>query len=141
MDLKKTNAPVNTITYNKSKLEEPTGNIYEAITIMAKRANQINTEIKKELIEKLEEFYGKSVARIKAEFFDLIKKRMLAERMRETITENVRITPNEVKEFYKSLPKDSIPYINSKIKIIKVIRKFKQNIITVVQKLNFKYLT
>src|SRR5574343_33473 len=56
MDLKKTNAPVNTITYNKSKLEEPTGNIYEAITIMAKRANQINTEIKKELIEKLEEF-------------------------------------------------------------------------------------
>ena len=55
MDLKKTNAPVNTITYNKSKLEEPTGNIYEAITIMAKRANQINTEIKKELIEKLEE--------------------------------------------------------------------------------------
>ena len=50
MDLKKTNAPVNTITYNKSKLEEPTGNIYEAITIMSKRANQINTEIKKEFL-------------------------------------------------------------------------------------------
>mgnify|MGYP000881996884 CR=1 FL=1 len=56
MDLKKTNAPVNTITYNKSKIEEPTGNVYEAITIMAKRANQINSEIKKELTEKLEEF-------------------------------------------------------------------------------------
>jgi peptidyl-prolyl cis-trans isomerase SurA len=72
-------------------------------------------------IEKLEEFYGKSVARIKAEFFDLIKKRMLAERMRETITENVRITPNEVKEFYKSLPKDSIPYINSKITVAQIV--------------------
>ena len=56
MDLKKTTAPVNTVTYNKSKIEESTGNIYEAITIIAKRANQINTEIKKELIEKLEEF-------------------------------------------------------------------------------------
>ena len=56
MDLKKTNAPVNTITYNKSVIEEPTGNVYEAITIMAKRANQINSEIKKELTEKLEEF-------------------------------------------------------------------------------------
>ncbi len=33
MDLKKTNAPVNTITYNKSLIEEPTGNVYEAITI------------------------------------------------------------------------------------------------------------
>ncbi|MBB1139196.1 DNA-directed RNA polymerase subunit omega [Myroides sp. WP-1] len=56
MDLKKTTAPVNTITYNKSKIEEPTGNIYEAITIIAKRASQINVEIKNELIDKLEEF-------------------------------------------------------------------------------------
>ena len=51
MDLKKTKAPVNTITYDKAQIEAPTGNIYEAITIIAKRANQINTEIKKELIE------------------------------------------------------------------------------------------
>ncbi len=56
MDLKKTNAPVNTVTYNKTVIEERTGNVYEAITIMAKRANQINSEIKKELTEKLEEF-------------------------------------------------------------------------------------
>ena len=56
MDFKKTTAPVNTITYNKTIIEEPTGNVYEAITIMAKRANQINAEIKKELTEKLEEF-------------------------------------------------------------------------------------
>ena len=56
MDLKKTNAPVNTVTFNKTAIEERTGNVYEAITIMAKRANQINSEIKKELTEKLEEF-------------------------------------------------------------------------------------
>lgn len=56
MDLRNTKAPVNTITYDKSKIEEPTGNIYEAITIMAKRANQINLDIKTELIDKLEEF-------------------------------------------------------------------------------------
>ncbi|MEN9326776.1 DNA-directed RNA polymerase subunit omega [Flavobacterium sp.] len=56
MDLKKTNAPVNTVTYNKSVIEEPTGNVYEAITIIARRANQINSEIKKELLDKLDEF-------------------------------------------------------------------------------------
>jgi DNA-directed RNA polymerase subunit K/omega len=44
MDLK--DECVNTITYN-TVIEEPTGNVYEAITIMAKRANQINSEIKK----------------------------------------------------------------------------------------------
>jgi len=56
MDFKKTTAPVNTITYNKDVIEEPTGNIYQAITIIAKRATQINSELKKELSEKLDEF-------------------------------------------------------------------------------------
>ncbi|EGV42406.1 hypothetical protein BZARG_2303 [Bizionia argentinensis JUB59] len=56
MDLKKINAPVNTTTYDKNKIEAPTGNIYEAISIISRRAEQINSEIKKELIEKLDEF-------------------------------------------------------------------------------------
>ena len=72
-------------------------------------------------IEKLEEFYGKSVAQIKADFFELIQKRMLAERMKEEITMNVKITPKEVKQFYNELPKDSIPYINSKIKVAQIV--------------------
>ncbi|KOS08044.1 hypothetical protein AM493_19800 [Flavobacterium akiainvivens] len=84
MDLKKTTAPVNTITYNKSKIEEPTGNVYEAITIIAKRASQINTEIKKELIEKLEEF---------ATYNDSL----------EEIFENKEQI--EVSKFYEKLPK------------------------------------
>ncbi|MDO4228623.1 MAG: DNA-directed RNA polymerase subunit omega [Capnocytophaga sp.] len=56
MDLKKIDAPTSTITYNRSAIEAPTENIYEAISIIAKRAMQINSEIKKELIEKLDEF-------------------------------------------------------------------------------------
>ncbi len=84
MDLKKTNATVNTITYDKSAIEAPTGNVYEAITIMAKRANQINSEIKKELIEKLEEF---------ATYNDSL----------EEIFENKEQI--EVSKFYEKLPK------------------------------------
>ncbi len=56
MDYKNSEAPITTITYDKTKIEAPTNNIYEAISIMAKRANQINEDIKKELIDKLEEF-------------------------------------------------------------------------------------
>lgn len=56
MDLKKTEAPVNTTTIDKNLVDAPTDNIYEAISIISKRATQINTEIKKELIEKLDEF-------------------------------------------------------------------------------------
>ena len=84
MDLKKTTAPVNTITYNKSEIEAPTGNVYEAITIISKRANQINADIKKELIEKLEEF---------ATYNDSL----------EEIFENKEQI--EVSKFYEKLPK------------------------------------
>nr|WP_324719639.1 DNA-directed RNA polymerase subunit omega [Salinimicrobium sp. HB62] len=56
MDLKKTDAPVNTTTLDKNKIDASTNNIYEAISIISKRATQINSEIKKELLEKLDEF-------------------------------------------------------------------------------------
>jgi len=84
MDFKKTNAPVNTVTYNKNVIEKPTGNIYEAITIIAKRANQINTELKKELYEKLDEF---------ATYNDSL----------EEVFENKEQI--EVSKFYEKLPK------------------------------------
>ena len=45
-----------TITRNIGDLEEKTGNVYESIVILSKRANQINAELKEELTSKLEEF-------------------------------------------------------------------------------------
>lgn len=56
MDYKDTEAAISTITYNKNEIEAPTENIYEAISIIAKRANQINADLKKELVDKLDEF-------------------------------------------------------------------------------------
>jgi len=56
MDYKKNNAPINTTTIDKNLVDAPTNNIYEAISVIAKRATQINSEIKKELLEKLDEF-------------------------------------------------------------------------------------
>ena len=56
MDYKNSEAPLSTITYDRNEIEQPTGNLYEAIVIMARRAAQINGDLKKELVEKLEEF-------------------------------------------------------------------------------------
>ena len=56
MDFKKTSAPLNTTTYDRNLVDKETDNIYEAISIISKRTVQINEEIKKELLEKLEEF-------------------------------------------------------------------------------------
>ncbi len=56
MDYKKIDAPRTTQTMNNNELDTPTNNIYEAIAIMSKRAEQIGEEIKIELHDKLEEF-------------------------------------------------------------------------------------
>jgi DNA-directed RNA polymerase subunit K/omega len=54
-DLKNTEAPSNTTTIDKNLVDGPTNNIYEAISIISKRAVQINEDIKKELFENKEQ--------------------------------------------------------------------------------------
>ncbi len=83
-DLKSSKAPVSTVTINKNQFDKETNNIYEAISITAKRAVQINSEIKKELLEKLEEF---------ATYSDSL----------EEVFENKEQI--EVSKFYEKLPK------------------------------------
>ena len=56
MDYKRTNAQLNTVTRDVIKLSEDTGNVYETVCIIAKRANQIAVEMKKDLEKKLQEF-------------------------------------------------------------------------------------
>jgi DNA-directed RNA polymerase subunit K/omega len=56
MDFKKTNADQSTVTRDIRRFDSTTGNIYEAVAIMSKRANQISTELKEELSGKLQEF-------------------------------------------------------------------------------------
>lgn len=83
-DLKNSKAPVTTVTVNRDEFDQKTGNIYEALSIVAKRASQINSEIKKELLEKLEEF---------ATYSDSL----------EEVFENKEQI--EVSKFYEKLPK------------------------------------
>ena len=56
MDYKKSKAPVNTVTRNIMDLCDETGNLYESVAIIAKRANQISVQIKEDLSKKLTEF-------------------------------------------------------------------------------------
>ncbi len=56
MNYKNTKAPKTTVTYDLNAIAAPTGNLFEAITIIAKRAEQINIDIKQELSKKLDEF-------------------------------------------------------------------------------------
>ena len=56
MDYRKSNAPSNTVTRDMMELSADTGNVYESVRVMGKRANQIAVEMKQDLDKKLQEF-------------------------------------------------------------------------------------
>jgi DNA-directed RNA polymerase subunit K/omega len=56
MDYRKSNAPSNTVTRDMMQMSEDTGNVYETVMVVAKRANQISQEMKHDLEKKLQEF-------------------------------------------------------------------------------------
>ena len=88
MDYKKTNAARTTISRDLEELAESVdGNVYELITVLKKRANQIGVEIKEELIAKLDEFATPS---------DTL----------EEVFENQEQT--EISRFYERLPKPTL---------------------------------
>lgn len=60
MDFKKINAPTTTISRDMNALSDEIGNVYETVMVIAKRANQISTEIKSEIDKKLQDFGGSS---------------------------------------------------------------------------------
>ncbi|MBR6758486.1 MAG: DNA-directed RNA polymerase subunit omega [Bacteroidaceae bacterium] len=89
MDYKKTNAPTNTVTRDMISMSEDTGNVYETVSIIAKRANQIAREIKDELNNKLQEFAASSEK----------------DNMEE---ESVNREQIEVSRYYEKLPKPTL---------------------------------
>jgi DNA-directed RNA polymerase subunit K/omega len=87
MDYKKSKAPVSTVTRNVMDLCQDTGNIYESVAIIAKRANQISVQIKEDLSKKLAEF---------ASYNDSL----------EEVFENREQI--EISRYYEKLPKPSL---------------------------------
>ena len=87
MEIKK-NIPSNTITRKLVDLDTPTGNIYESINIIARRANHIATELKAEINRKLADFSTPSDNSVEETFEN-----------REQI---------EISRYYERLPKPAI---------------------------------
>jgi peptidyl-prolyl cis-trans isomerase SurA len=71
---------------------------------------------------KLEEFYGKSIAEIKADFRQQVRDQLLVQQMQQGITDDVRITPREVKRFFEQIPADSIPLISAEVEYAMILR-------------------
>lgn len=74
-------------------------------------------------VEKLEEYYEKSMLEIKDEFRGLIRDQLLTQRMQQKITGDVKVTPAEVRNYFNSIPKDSLPYINAELELGRIMKR------------------
>lgn len=104
---------------NQARIDSVEVSDAEVNSELERRLNMFINQIGSE--EKLEEFYGKSMPEIKSEFRDVIREQMIGQRMQQTITADLKVTPHEVKTFYKNLPKDSLPIINTQFTLEQIV--------------------
>ena len=67
--------------------------------------------------EKLEEYMGMPISQIREELFDRYRDEMTVSQMREKLTEDVKVTPAEVRRYFKDLPEDSLPLIPTQVEV------------------------
>ncbi len=72
--------------------------------------------------KEFEEFYGKSVDQFKDEFKDEVRNLLLMQKMQQKITGEITVSPAEVKQYFNSLPPDSVPFINAEIEIGQILK-------------------
>lgn len=81
----------------------------EVINQVDRRMNMLISQIGSK--EKLEEYFNKSILQIKRDQIELMRTMMLTQRMQMNITSDIKITPAEVRMFFKETPEDSLPKV------------------------------
>ncbi len=71
--------------------------------------------------EKLETFYGETTSKIKDKFRIQIRNKILTQEMERKLVQGISVTPKDVSAFFKSIPKDSIPFINMKLSFQQIV--------------------
>lgn len=102
-------AEIDSILVTESQVE------FEMEQRMRYFVNQFGSE------QKLEAYYGKSILEIKDELRDDISDQMLINGMRNQLTADMTVTPSEVRSYYRSLPEDSLPYVDAEIEYNQIL--------------------
>lgn len=84
-----------------------------------KRINYFESQLGS--ISKVENYFGKSIVEIKNELTEIVKDQFLAQRVQSSISNDISITPSEVRSFFRKLPAEEIPEIPTKLELIQII--------------------
>ena len=75
--------------------------------------------------EKLEEYRKMPLTKIRQSLHDDYKNSQLAQRMREKLVEDIKVTPSEVRQYFRNMPEDSIPYVPTEVEVEIITRTTK----------------
>jgi peptidyl-prolyl cis-trans isomerase SurA len=116
------NLLVQKLLVNQAKLDSVEVKDEEVENQLTARIERLLKYFNQDQVE-LEKYYGQSIVDIKDNMRGEMRNQLLSERMRGNITEKATITPAEVQEFFRNIPKDSLPYFNSEVEIREIVYK------------------
>lgn len=67
--------------------------------------------------EKLEEYRGMTLSQIREETFDMVRDNQIMSEVRKSLTKDIKVTPAEVRHFFKDIPEDSLPLIPTQVEV------------------------
>ena len=67
--------------------------------------------------EKLEEYKKQTISQIRSSLHDDYRDRLMVQKMQEKLVEDIKVTPAEVRRFFKDLSPDSIPYVPTEVEV------------------------
>ena len=67
--------------------------------------------------EKLEEYKKQTVSQMRTQLHDDFRDRQMVQKMREKLVEDVKVTPAEVRRYFKDLPQDSLPFVPTEVEV------------------------
>ena len=107
---------------NQAKLDSVIVTEEEVESQLNARIEQILTYMGGDL-EQFQEYYGQTVTEVKDAFREDLRNQLLADRMRNQVMLSISVTPSEVKDFFKKIPNDSLPYFDSEVEIGEIVMK------------------
>ena len=100
---------------HQADLDSVIVNESDVMSDVDKNINHIMTQLGSK--EKMEEYFGMSIAKIRESRRDLARNQETVSRVQRSIVGNVTVTPAEVRQYYKDLPADSIPITPAEVEV------------------------
>ena len=106
---------VNKLFVHQAELDSVTVNESDVIRAVDNRINESIQAFGSR--EALEQMYGRSVSQMRENLKKQYREQMMADEVRQKLTTDVKATPAEVREYFKNVPNDSLPFIPTQVEV------------------------